>query len=30
MTGNDVAGSAKVTYPTGGDYEVTLTLETLW
>ena len=26
-TGNDVAGSAKVTYPTGGDYEVTLTLE---
>ena len=27
MTGNDVAGSAKVTYPTGGDYEVTLTLE---
>ena len=27
MTGNDVAGSAKVTYPTGGDYTVTLTLE---
>ena len=25
--GNDVAGSAKVTYPTGGDYTVTLTLE---
>ena len=27
MTGNDRQGSAKVTYPTGGDYEVTLTLE---
>ena len=26
-TGNDRQGSAKVTYPTGGDYEVTLTLE---
>ncbi len=25
--GSDVAGSAKVTYPTGGDYTVTLTLE---
>ena len=27
MVGNDRQGSAKVTYPTGGDYEVTLTLE---
>ena len=27
ITGNDLQGSAKVTYPTGGDYEVTLTLE---
>ena len=26
-TGNDRQGSAKVTYPTGGDYTVTLTLE---
>ena len=25
--GSDVVGSAKVTYPTGGDYEITLTLE---
>lgn len=27
MVGNDRQGSAKVTYPTGGDYTVTLTLE---
>ena len=27
ITGNDLQGSAKVTYPTGGDYTVTLTLE---
>lgn len=27
VTGNDVAGAAKVSYPAGGDYDITLTLE---